>query len=142
MRKLILCILILSTVATLIYAQSLTIKISGIKNSKGNISLAFFKNSSSFKSESPAFTKIIKKSSVQNGCITVKYSDIKPGTYGVALLDDENRNGKMNYKFFIPKEGFGFSNYYHKGKKKPSFKDFSFLYGSSNKTISIKIKYM
>jgi uncharacterized protein (DUF2141 family) len=42
-------------------------------------------------------------------------------------LDDENSTGKMEYNMFgIPREGFGFSNYYHKGLLKPHFDAFSF----------------
>ncbi len=142
MKKLILCILIVSTVATLIYAQTLTVNITGVRNTSGEISLAFFKCEKDFKSEKPAFTKIVKKSLIENGAACVKYSDIKPGTYGIALLDDENKNSKMDYKFFVPKEGFGFSDYYHTGLRKPSYSRFCFCFGDSDKTIKIKVRYM
>ena len=142
MKKIILCILIASTFSIFISAQTLTIKISGIRNSKGDIRLAFFKTEKSFRNENPAFEKVIKKPSLKDGCITVKYSDIKSGTYGIALLDDENRNGEMDYRFFVPTEGFGFSNYFHRGMKKPRLNYFSFNFGKYDKTISIKVKYM
>jgi uncharacterized protein (DUF2141 family) len=123
-------------------AQVLTINITGIKNSNGVISLAFFKSSNSFKNEKPVFTKIIKKTKVKNGELTVNFSDIPKGTYGIALLDDKNRNTKMDYSFFVPSEGFGFSNYYHSGMRKPNFAKFQFNFGTSDKTINIKVRYM
>jgi len=60
---------------------------------------------------------------------------------GFVILDDEN--GKMNYLLKIPREGFGFSNYLHKGIKVPTFNDFSFTV-EKNKTIEINVtmKYL
>ena len=37
------------------------------------------------------------------------FSDVSPGTYAIALLHDENGNGKADTVLFLPKEGFGFS---------------------------------
>ncbi|MDD4150792.1 MAG: DUF2141 domain-containing protein, partial [Bacteroidales bacterium] len=74
--------------------------------------------------------------------INVSYIDIKPGQYGIALLDDENNDKQMNYSFFIPTEGFGFSNYYATGLSKPSFDKFCFDFGKKDKTIVIKVRYI
>jgi uncharacterized protein (DUF2141 family) len=69
---------------------------------------------------------------------------LEPGTYGLALLDDENSSELMEYKFLgIPKEGFGFSDYYHKGLKKPKFDSFKFTIDKGQKkSITIRIRYM
>ncbi len=73
----------------------------------------------------------------------VKFS-LDPGIYGLSLLDDENSNGKMEYNFFgIPKEGFGFSDYYHTGITKPKFDAFKFsIDKDQTKRITIRIRYM
>lgn len=135
-------VLLLLFCATSAFSQSLSIEISGIRSSKGKICLAFFRNEKDFKSENPAFTKTIYKSQAKNGSINVKYTDIKSGQYGIALLDDENGDGKMNYSFFIPIEGFGFSDYYHTGLRKPAFSQFCFNFKDVDKTIKIKVRYM
>jgi len=59
--------------------------------------------------------------------------------YGITLLDDENKNGKLDYKFVIPKEGVGFSNYEQHGFRRPVFSDFSFLL-KKNETIHVPIR--
>jgi uncharacterized protein (DUF2141 family) len=59
--------------------------------------------------------------------LTVPIDSIQPGTYGIALLDDEDINGKFDYMLIFPKEGVGFSNDDQHGIHRPVFNDFSFL---------------
>ena len=67
---------------------------------------------------------------------------LKPGVYGISVLDDENKDGEMKYNWFgIPKEGYGFSNFYHTGITKPNFKDFDFIVGEKDKIVQVKMKY-
>mgnify|MGYP005995189141 CR=1 FL=1 len=44
-----------------------------------------------------------------NTRVTIVFNDVEPGEYAVALLHDENGNGKVDKALFIPTEGFGFS---------------------------------
>ena len=41
--------------------------------------------------------------------VSFSFRGVKPGTYAIALLHDENGNGKADKTLMIPKEGFGFS---------------------------------
>ena len=44
------------------------------------------------------------------GSVTLIFRDVKPGRYAIALLHDENANGKADRAaMMIPTEGFGFS---------------------------------
>ena len=44
------------------------------------------------------------------GSVTLTFRDVKPGRYAIALLHDENANGKADRAaMMIPTEGFGFS---------------------------------
>ena len=124
------------------YSQILTINITGIRNSSGSIRLGFYNTSEGFDKEKPLFVKVIPKEGVVNGTLSIKYPGLKPGTYGLAILDDENNNDKMDYGLFLPKEGFGFSNYYHTGLSKPTFDKFKFILKNEDKTVEIKVKYM
>jgi uncharacterized protein (DUF2141 family) len=83
------------------------------------------------------------KKDISSGEMKVKF-DLPPGTYGIALVDDENSDGVMEYnRLGIPKEGFGFSDYYHTGLKKPKFNSFSFtLEKGQKKSIKIKVRYI
>lgn len=44
-----------------------------------------------------------------NTRVTIVFNDVAPGEYAIALLHDENGNGKADKTLFLPKEGFGFS---------------------------------
>ena len=50
----------------------------------------------------------------------------------------------MDYNFLgIPKEGFGFSNYYHTGLTKPKLNSFAFeVLENKNTKVEVKMKYM
>ncbi|PLX07528.1 MAG: hypothetical protein C0596_11415 [Marinilabiliales bacterium] len=141
MSRSILIIAVIIANSFCINAQKLTIKIGGIRNTKGTIKLAFFTNNDDFKSEKPTIEKIVDKNFVRNGFICLNYTDIPKGTYGIALLDDENEDGEMTFKCFVPVEGYGFSNYIHKGMSKPNFNKFSFKF-DADLIVIIKVKYI
>lgn len=124
------------------YAQTVHIQVSGIRNSTGNIRLAFYSNSKSFDDEKPLFIRTVPKKDLVKNSLKVSYSDLKPGVYGIAILDDENANEKMDYGWVLPKEGFGFSDYYHTGMTRPKFNQFDFELSTAAKTVEIKVRYM
>lgn len=128
--------------ASLLKAQSIKININGIREKDGNIRLVFYKDSKSFDEEKAFLIKEVSKSTLVNGHVTVTYTDIKPGTYGIAILDDENQNDKMDYGMILPKEGFGFSNYYHTGMTRPKFESFDFVLDKKDITVEIKLRYL
>lgn len=101
-----------------------------------------YRDQSSFLKEIPYKNIFISKSGlVQDGKMTYTISNLPADVYGLALLDDENSNRKMDYGLVLPTEGFGFSDYYHTGWSRPVFDDFKFkLY--SDKHVTMKIRYV
>ncbi len=124
------------------FSQTLTIHFSGIRNTEGQLQIQFYDSKERFDKEQPLFTKWVSKKEVQNGNITVSYSGLKTGVYGVAILDDENTNRKMDYGLVLPKEGFGFSDYYHTGMSRPNFDNFKFVLQNEKKVVQIKLRYL
>jgi|TARA_B110000263_G_C15308024_1_gene511523 uncharacterized protein (DUF2141 family) len=127
-----------------LYGQkSLTIEIDEFRNSKeGNILIAIFTDQLNFTNDISFKNWIVPKEKLINGVFkeTVK---LPLGEYGIAILDDEDINGKMSYNFFgIPKEGYGFSDFNHSGFKKPMFSDFKFSVSDSTDIIRIKLRYL
>ena len=119
------------------------ITVKNIKTQKGKILIGIFKDNASFDKEKPFKSVQSSKESMKNGVLTIK-TQLEAGIYGASLLDDENNNTKMDYNFIgVPKEGFGFSNYYHKGFSKPKFKTFQFEVKEAVSTkIDMAIRYM
>ena len=124
-------------------AQNVEITITGIRSDMGQIAIGVFKDNETFQKEDAFLDKQFVKKDISEGRMMVKFS-LDPGIYGLSLLDDENSNGKMEYNFFgIPKEGFGFSDYYHTGITKPKFDAFKFsIDKDQTKRITIRIRYM
>jgi uncharacterized protein (DUF2141 family) len=122
-----------------LFSQTLMVDVSGIRNNEGLIRLAFFVDEAGFKAEKPVLARAYDKASVLNGNMTVQLDSVQPGTYGIALLDDENRNGKLDYRLILPKEGVGFSNFEQHGFHRPVFNDFSFIL-KKNVTLRIPIR--
>ena len=121
-------------------AQSakLLVHITNIKNMQGSIRIGVYQSEKEYKKEDAAIKKIVKKVAVKNGELHVDMP-VQPGVYGIALLDDENDNGKMDFRFFMPTEGYGFSNIYHEGLTMPEYKRITFT-AEKDKTTKVQVK--
>lgn len=134
--------LALSTPA-LSYAGEVIVTIKNIENSKGNMRIGIFTSDENFQNHKMYKLLTYSKSKVNNGTMTIRLT-LPAGEYGISLLDDENKNEKMDYNILhIPKEGFSFSDYYHTSFSMPKFKNFSFkLADEDSKNITVKVRYM
>jgi len=117
------------------------INITQIRSNSGVIKVQVFTDESSFKKSKPIKNIAVSKEHVNKGSLSTKIQ-LPNGTYGIAILDDENNNGKMDYGLMMPKEGFGFSNYYLSGMKRPAFDDFKFSLNNTNVTVAVKTRYL
>ena len=119
----------------------LILNVSEIRNKNGVLRIGIYKDDSTFQVEKPFLVKSLSKDKLIDGKLTFSFS-IDVGEFGIALLDDENENGEMDYSFFIPQEGFGFSNYFHSGLRMPTFENFKFMVTKNISTkINLIIKY-
>lgn len=136
-------ILLLLLPALSIDAQTVEVTVTGLRSEKGQIAIGVFIDEASFRREEASLEIQFPKKDIRDGVMTISFS-LEPGVYGLSLLDDENSNRKMEYNFLgIPKEGFGFSDYYHTGLTKPSFDKFKFdLASGQSKKIKIKVRYI
>ncbi len=125
-----------------LHAQILDVTITNIRDSEGRLHLAFFGNDCDYNNENPLLTKYIDKETLLCDTAQIEIS-IAPGTYALSVLDDEDGDGKLRFSFWgIPREGFGFSNYIHKGSRKPHFNDFSFsVHENERVVILVQMKY-
>ena len=135
---------IILTVSDYSYSQQsgqLILNVSEIRNKNGILRIGIYKDNSTFQEKKPFLVKSFSKDKLINGKLTFSFS-IDVGEFGIALLDDENENGEMDYSFFIPQEGFGFSNYFHSGLRMPTFENFKFMVTKNDSTkINLIIKY-
>jgi uncharacterized protein (DUF2141 family) len=122
--------------------NSLTVEVSGLRNSNGIVQFALYNDEDSFPDEH--YKKYYRKQTAKiiNGKSEVTFKNLPPGKYAVNVLHDENEDGKVKKGIILPKEGLGFSNYESIGlSNRPSFQKASFnLVG--DKKIKVKIIYL
>lgn len=74
--------------------------------------------------------------------VTIRFTDVDPGTYAIALLHDENNDGKANRALgMMPKEGYGFSRDAPVRMAPPKFKDAVFEHTGEDQKLTIKMRY-
>ncbi len=74
--------------------------------------------------------------------MTIRFTGVKPGDYAIALLHDENDNGKADRTLgMIPREGYGFSRDAKVRMGPPKFRDAVFTHGAEKQSLAIKMRY-
>jgi uncharacterized protein (DUF2141 family) len=118
------------------------VRILDIRNSQGTVACALFESPEGFPIEflhSATNVVIMKIRKSQARC---DFQDIPPGTYAIAVVHDENMNGKLDTGFLgVPKEGYGFSNDARALLGAPSFAAAAMKYDARNLELAIKLRY-
>lgn len=138
--------LMFATLPSLVFAQSpcpgIHVKILNIKNSNGTVACALFESPEGFPTEylrQATNVMVIKIRKDQARC---DFEDIPPGTYAMAVVHDENMNGKLDTHWLgIPTEGYGFSNDAQGLVGAPSFSAASFSYDGQNVDMTMSLHY-
>ncbi|WP_373490917.1 DUF2141 domain-containing protein [Parasphingorhabdus sp.] len=120
---------------------SIDLAITGLRSEKGNVLVCLSASPKHFPDCSDDVNaRKLKISAARAGSIEI--ADVKPGTYAVALVHDENGNGKMDMRLFLPREGFGFSRNPKIGMGAPKFKSAQFTVGSSDTHHAVRMNYI
>jgi len=139
--------LIFATLPKLAIAQSpcpgIHVKILNIRNSTGTVDCALFESPKGFPIaflRSATNVMVIKIRKTQAQC---DFENIPPGTYALAVIHDENMNGKLDTNWLgLPTEGYGFSNgAIATTHGAPSFAAASFPYDGRRLDMTITLHY-
>jgi uncharacterized protein (DUF2141 family) len=118
------------------------VEILGIRNSIGAVACALFEGPEGFPTEFLRFASNMVIVKVRATKATCDFADIAPGTFALAVIHDENRDGKLATNVIgIPKEGYGFSNDAKGSLGAPSFEAASFLYNGQSLHMTIALQY-
>ena len=140
-------VLFCTSLPALTFAQSpscpgIHVKILDIRNSTGTIDCALFDSPEGYPIDvllSATSTMVLKIKKTQARC---DFEDVPPGTYALAVIHDENMNGKLDTNWLgIPKEGYGFSNDVKALLQAPSFSAASFQYDGGILEMTITLHY-
>lgn len=118
------------------------VKILNIRNSTGTVACALFESSAGFPAEYLHYATNVMVIKIRKDKARCDFEDIPPGIYAMAVIHDENMNGKLDTKWLgIPTEGYGFSNDAKGILGAPSFSAASFRYNGQNVDLTMSLQY-
>lgn len=138
--------LIAAPSALLLAAASLTsdvtVKASGLRSSKGVIRACMTADPARFPrctGDAAAYRLVVPAAASAE----LTFRNVTPGRYAIALLHDENANGKADRALsMIPREGFGFSRDAPVRMGPPKFDAAAFRVEAGDVTQAIHMRYM
>jgi uncharacterized protein (DUF2141 family) len=118
------------------------VKILNIKNSTGAVACALFESPAGFPTEFLRAATNIMMIKIKDTQARCDFEDIPPGRYALAVIHDENMNGRLDINWAgIPTEGYGFSNDAKALLSAPTFHAASFPYDGRNVQLTIGLNY-
>ncbi len=131
----------LLTGAALPENATLDVSIGGLRSTKGNVLICLTTRAKHFPNcakDPTAYRRTVSAAQASH----VSFSQVAPGSYAIALIHDENANGKLDTSLIIPKEGFGFSRNPAIAFGPPKFGAARFTVASGESVQAVKMKYM
>jgi uncharacterized protein (DUF2141 family) len=139
--KLLICLILLFGDIPAIDSITVFVEINGFRNENGFCRLLLFESEQGFP-DTPEEAELMLSSKIvsRNADFIFK---IIPGKYAIAILHDENSDGKINKTWYgKPKEGFGVSNNPEIGFSSPRFSESVLNLDEKNNYIKIKLNYL
>lgn len=119
----------------------LRVEVDGLRSDKGHLMAALYDRPQGFPRDGKPMREA--KVEIHDGRAAVDFDDLAAGTYAIAVLHDENDDGKMNTNWMkLPKEGFGMSNFDRLKMSAPSFEDSKIEFGETDEVVAVKIHYI
>lgn len=120
-------------------AQPLSMDVQGLRSPRGNFLICVTRSAAHFPDckedpEGRHFTVPATSGAIELGRLA-------PGSYAIAIIHDENGNGKLDTFAGIPREGVGFSRNPAIRFGAPSFRSAQFAVSGAAVRQDIKIKY-
>ena len=123
------------------HAGEVVVSVTGLRSAKGVVRACLT-------AREDVFPKCIKDAASHrlvvsaSGKVELHFTGVKPGNYAIALLHDENNNGKADRAMgMMPKEGYGFSRDAPVNMAPPKFRDAVMPIGDGTQRMTIKMRY-
>ena len=132
---------LLSGAAELAPTGEVRVAVTGLRSARGQVLACLTAQARAFPdcTNDPAAHKLTVPA---RGAAAIDFTGIAPGNYAIALVHDENGNGKMDMMLFMPREGFGFSRDAPARMGPPSFASAAFAVAGGEQRQTIRIRYM
>lgn len=118
----------------------LTVEVSGVRNARGRLMVTLYASEDNWL-DYEKYHRTRRVPAVK-GRMTFRFAGLQPGTYGVAILHDENANGEMDMQWLPPgpAEGAAASNQAPARFGPPKWKD-ARMQLDKNHRISLPMDY-
>ena len=122
---------------------TLTVHVTGVRNAKGKIRVALFRDGKGFPNDaSQAVQTQAADIDPQTLSAQVVFADLRTGAYAVSVFHDENMNEKLDKNVIgMPKEGYGASNNPKKKMGPPNLDEAKFQLSGIEQLLEIKLIY-
>ena len=120
--------------------SSHTLIVNNLGKINGRLYIAWYDNAVDFtKPDKAVYSQIVEVGG--KDAVVVKFENVVPGTYAVAIFLDKNQNGRIDTNVFgIPKEKYGFSNNVYPLTRAATFKESAFTVTTAPGTQTIRLK--
>jgi uncharacterized protein (DUF2141 family) len=123
-------------------APESTSRVLNIQNRNGTVDCALFASPAGFPREFLHAAQNVMVIKIRNTAARCDFEAIPPGTYALAVIHDENSNGKLDTNLVgMPTEGYGFSNDAKARIVTPSFSAAAFPYNGQTLDTTISLRY-
>jgi uncharacterized protein (DUF2141 family) len=120
---------------------SLTVRVDGLHSSNGQVGCTLYNSARGYPTDSNAALQR-HWCPIAGGASTCVFDPVPAGTYAVACIHDENKNGKLDTGLFgIPKEGTVASNQAKGFMGPPSFDKAKFTFSGNATTMTLHMGY-
>ena len=131
-----------ATIAAQQAGASVRITVTNLRNTDGVIMACMTTNADRFprcRDDAGSHRATVSAS----GSLLLEFNNVLPGTYAIALLHDENENGRADRALtLIPREGFGFSRDAPVRMGPPDFEDAAFEVDNAPINQTIRMRYL
>jgi len=119
----------------------LQVELSGLRSTKGVVHLCLTSSAKRFlecKEDHTAIARTIPASRAAK----LDLGPVRPGTYALLIVHDENNNGRLDMTLGIPREGFGFSNNPAMRPRPPHWDEIHFTMPPKATQQEVRIRYV
>lgn len=121
--------------------SALQVQLTGLRSAKGMVHLCLTSSATRFlkcKDDGAAIARTLPAGKADH----FDLGPVRPGTYALLIVHDENRNGKLDMMMGIPREGFGFSNNPAMKPRPPRWEEIRFTVPAKATVQQVRVRYV
>lgn len=122
-------------------SAQIDIQVEGLRNTRGMVRLCLTRDPGHFP-DCNGDPSALKRSVPAAQAGGIRIGGVAPGTYALAVIHDENANGRLDKFMGIPREGFAFSRNPRIRMGPPRFDEVRFEVGNAPVRQVVRMKYL